>query len=253
MKRQATMTQLKPFFSFPFQDSQANSRFIAGCALLLSGFIVPIIPGLFVYGYALRIMQSTVEGEPPSMPSWDDWASLFNLGLRGAIVSFLFTLPATAAYLFGIAVYFGTFILIPLSSNFGSSSSDLLFFPFLFAMGAMFLSMAIGTVLLVLGTFPLPASIAHLIKNDQLSAAFRVREWWPILSTNRLGYIISFVIVAGILGIAYYAFFVLYSTIILLCLAFFILPLLGFYTMLVAAALFGETYREGSAALKKRT
>lgn len=251
MKRKAAMTQLKVFFRFPFQDSEAKSRFIAGSALLLGGFIIPIIPGLFVYGYALRILKSTVEGKPPSMPPWDDWSSLFKLGLRGAIVSFIYTLPAMGVFLFGLAIYFGAFILLPFTSSADANSSDPIFFLFLLAMGAMFLSMAIGSALLILGTLPLPASISHFVKSDQLSAAFRVREWWPILSANRLGYFISFVIVAGILGIAYYAFFVLYSTLILLCLAFFILPSIGFYIMLVAASLFGESYREGSAAIQK--
>ena len=78
-----------------------------------------------------------------------------------------------------------------------------------------------------------------------------MREWWPILSANRLGYFIAFVIVAGIFAIGYYAFFVLYSTLILLCLAFLVMPPLGFYMMLVAAALFGEIYREGNAALQE--
>ena len=250
MNIQAATTQLKPFFRFPIKDFQARSRFIAGSALMLGGFIVPILPGLLAYGYALRIMRATAEGEPPSMPPWDDWTSLLSLGLRGAIISLVFMLPALSVILLGLAVYFGTFFLIPLTSGAEAYESDPILVLLFLALGAMFFSMAIGSILLILGSIPLPASIAHFVTKDQLSAAFKVREWWPILSANRLAYFISFVIVAGILGIAYYAFFVLYSTLILLCVAFFLLAPLGFYTMLVAASLFGETYREGSRLLQ---
>jgi hypothetical protein len=119
------------------------------------------------------------------------------------------------------------------------------------AMGAMFVAGAAGAFLLVLGTIPLPASMAHFVAKDRFSAAFEAREWWPILSANRLGYFIPFVIVAGILGIGYYAFTVLYSTLILSCPGFLIMIPFGFYAMLLAASLFGESYREGSGLARE--
>jgi hypothetical protein len=64
--------------------------------------------------------------------------------------------------------------------------------------------------------------------------------------------LIGFVIVAGISAIAYYAFLVLYTTLILLCLAFLIVVPVGFYAMLVAASLFGEAYREGRQILAQQ-
>ncbi len=252
MNIQSATTLLKPFFRFPFQDSEARNRFVAGSALMLGGFIVPIIPGIFAYGYMLRILRTTAEGEPPSMPPWDNWASLFSLGLRGAIVNFIFFLPSIGVFLLGFAAYLSMFFLIPLSSAADPNRSDPIFALFFFGMGAMFFSMAVGTILLVLGAIPLPASMTHFVTRDQLGAAFRVREWWPVLSANKLGYFISFVSVIGIFGIAYFAFFALYSTLVLLCVAFFVLAPIGFYAMLVGAALFGETYREGSGLLQDR-
>ena len=158
MNIQAATTQLKPFFRFPIKDFQARSRFIAGSALMLGGFIVPILPGLLAYGYALRIMRATAEGEPPSMPPWDDWSSLLSLGLRGAIISLIFMLPALSVFLLGLAVYFGTFFLISLSSTAEANGSDPVFALLLLAMGALFFSMAVGSILLILGSIPLPAS-----------------------------------------------------------------------------------------------
>ena len=247
MKSQSATAQLKPIFQFPFQDTEARNRFLTGCALMVGGFIVPVIPALFAYGYALRILRSTAEGKPPSMPVWEDWSSLLGLGARGAVVGFIFTLPAFAVFLFGLAAYVGSFLLIPFISGEGSAS-DPFFVLFLLGMASLFFAMAFGLLLLLLGAVPLPASLAHFVVHDRFGAAFRVREWWPILSANRLGYFMAIVIVAGIFAIGYYAFFVLYSTLILLCLAFLVMPPIMFYSMLVGSALFGEIYREGHAA-----
>lgn len=251
MTSQSATAQLKPVFLFPFKDREATNRFIIGCALMVGGFILPLIPVLFAYGYTLRILRSTAEGKPPTMPQWEDWSSLLSLGVRGAAVGTVFMLPSFATFAFGLAIYFGTFLLLPLTAGAESSAGDPFFAVFLLGMGAMFLSLAVGSVLLLLGAIPLPASISHFAVHDRLGAAFRVREWWPILSANRLGYFIAFVVVAGIFALGYYAFFVLYSTLILLCLAFLVMPPIIFYSMLVGAALFGEIYREGRAALQK--
>lgn len=245
MAAQTATGSLKPFFRFPFQDREATSRFLTGTALLLGGFVLPIIPALFAYGYALRILHSSAEGKPPSMPAWEDWSSLLSLGLRGLAVGILYTLPATVLFILGTGVYFATFLLIPLASDSPTGSGDAFLGLFLAALGVMLLAIVGGLILLLLGLIPLPAALTHLVTHDRFSAAFRVGEWWPILTANPLGYLIAFVIVAGISAIAYYAFVVLYTTLILLCLGFLIVLPVGFYAMLVAASLFGEAYREG--------
>jgi hypothetical protein len=88
---------------------------------------------------------------------------------------------------------------------------------------------------------------------DRFSAAFRIGEWWRILWANKLGYFVAFVVTTGILGVAYWAFMILYSTMVLLCLAFLVLVPTGMYAMLVGAALFGDAYRDGTESLRKRT
>jgi hypothetical protein len=136
------------------------------------------------------------------------------------------------------------------ASSGSGSNPDAFFGVFMIGMAAMFLSMAVGSTLFLLGAAPLPAALAHFATQDRLGAAFSVREWWPILKANRMGYFISFVSVIGIFGLAYFAFFILYSTLVLLCLAIFILAPIGFYTSLVGASLFGEAYREGRDLLE---
>ena len=245
----ASTSAIKPFFRFPLEDRQSRERFLIGCALILGGFVIPIIPGLLAYGYALRILRSTSQGEEPSMAAWDDWSSLLSMGFRGTIVGLIFTLPALLVFMFGGATYFGSFFLLPLSSSSDTDVAAAFFLLMMLGMGTMFLSLAIGSILLMLALIPLPASVSHFVAKDRLSAAFRVREWWPILRGNRLGYFICFVAVAGIVGIMYFAFIALYYTFILICLGVLIMIPANFYAMLVGGALFGEAYHQGLALL----
>jgi hypothetical protein len=240
-------THLKPFFRFPFQDPEARTRFMIGCALLLGGFVVPVVPGLVVYGYALRILRRSAEGEAPAMPPWDAWGEYLGLGARAAVVWLAFTLPALAAFALGMGAYFGTFLLLlPVSASADSAGGDAFFALTFLSMAVLFLSMAIGTILLAIGVVPLPAALSHLAVKDRLGAAFSPREWWPILWANRLGYFIAFVIVMGIFGLSYLVFYALYATLVLLCVGFLLMIPIGLYAMLVGAAFFGDAYREGA-------
>jgi hypothetical protein len=251
MTIQASTSAIKPFFRFPFQGRQSKERFWIGTGLIVAGFFIPIIPGLLVFGYVLRILRSTSQGEEPSMGAWDDWSGMLSLGFRGAVVYLVFVLPALLVFLFGYAAYFGSFLAIPLAASSDPDAAAASVLAVFAGMGAMFLSLAIGFILLMLGLIPLPASVSHFVAKDQLGAAFRVREWWPILKGNWLGYFICFVTVAGILGITYFASFALYYTIILACLAVLIMIPITFYAMLVGGALFGETYRQGAESLSQ--
>ncbi len=247
------LSELKRYLRFPVQDREARSRFALGCVVLAAGYLVPIIPGLIVYGYVLQILQRTTKGEAPSMPAWDDWTGLLGLGFRGAIVQLVFTFPALVAFLVGLVVYFGAIIPFSIASSSEVAVSDASILLVFAAMLLMFFSMAVGSVLLVLGIIPLPASMSHSAAQDRLSAAFHIREWWLIVMADKLGYFAAFVVVAGILGLAYWAFMILYSTVILLCLGFLVLVPTTFYAMLVGAALFGDAYRGGTETLRMRT
>jgi hypothetical protein len=244
------MSELKQSFRFPFQDRESRSRFALGCALMLAGYIVPILPGLLVYGYALQVLRRSAQGEAPSMPAWEDWPGLLSLGFRGTLVQLTFTLPALAVFLVGFAAYFGALIPFSIASGTEARVSDPAILMGFAAMVILMVSIVLGSVLLVLGLLPLPAAVAHFAAQDRLAAAFRIREWWRILSANWLGYLVAFVVVSGIFGIAYWAFMILYSTLVLLCVGFLLIVPAGVYTLLVGAALFGEAYREGAESLE---
>lgn len=253
MTIQGFTSQLKPLFVFPLRDKQSRRQFLIGSGILFLGYFVPILPGIVVFGYALQVLKSTANGESASMPAWNDWPALFLNGLKGTLVNLIFFLPGFMAFLVGFAAYFSSFIFLTASSGARYDPNGQAILGIFISMAILFLSMALGMLLFLLGTIPFPVSLAHFVVNDRLGAAFKVREWWPILKANRLGYLISFVILFGIFGILNFSFLILYYTFILLCLAYLILIPVSFYVILLGAALFGDSYREGLDILKAKS
>ena len=76
MSEALSTLSLKRLVKFPFQDANWASRFLVGTLLTLANYIIPILPGIFVSGYVLRIMRQTVAGEEPALPAWDDWGEM---------------------------------------------------------------------------------------------------------------------------------------------------------------------------------
>lgn len=252
MSEPVATTPLKAIFTFPFQGPDWRSRFFVGSMLLFAGFSIPIVPGIFVCGYVLQIMRQAIEGEDLILPVWKDWSKLAMDGLRGTVISLVYFLPGMIAFFGGMALYFATAFVFPLlmsaAEEGGEIGLGLLLLP-LATMAITFLSMFVGSVLFLLGAIPLPVATAHFVAQDKVSAAFRVREWWALLRINKLGYFISWVMVIGLAGILYFAFMIVYYTVVLCCLIPFVGAPIGFYVSLVSAALFGQTYRESTAIL----
>jgi len=247
--RQA-INSLKPIFRFPMRDKDSANRFLVGSALSLAGFLIPILPSLLAYGYAIRVMRQTATGDSPSMPAWDDWNAYIKDGVRGALVSFACFFPAFLVFLLGFGLYLAAFIALAMADSGGSQSYAAFASLALLATAALFVALPIGSILLFLGAIPLPLATAHFAIKDSLAAAFRIREWLPILRANKLGYFISWVIVAGLFGMTYLVFFTAYYTLILICLLPFLMAPAVFYTMLVVGALFGNVYHESALAIE---
>lgn len=243
-------TPLRDLFKFPFQGDHWRNNFIVGTILILASFWMPIIPLIFILGYLVPIMRQGIEGQELYLPPWTGWGELGRDGLRMLLVGGIYLLPSVVIFLSGFLVYF--VILMALPVILASSGADLEsreglgFFLFLILGGGgiLLFSLFVGSLLWFISSIPLPAAMAHFVAQDKLSAAFRVREWWPLLATNKLGYFIAWVIVFGTGTIFYVVTTLTYYTLILVC----ILPLLVapfmFYWLLISSALFGQTYRE---------
>ncbi len=252
MSEATTTTSLKTIFRFPFQSPKWQSHFIIGTALIWAGFLIPIVPGIFVYGYVLRVMRGALDGDDLVLPAWEEWGRLALDGLRGTVIHLVYILPAMIVYFGGMAFYFIGNFSLPLLMSAANEGGDVAAgLPLLILgnMAVMFLSMFIGSVLGLLGIMPLPMATAHFVANDKLAAAFRVREWWSLLRVDKLGYFIGWVMVAGLMGVLYFTFMIAYYSIILCCFMPILMAPIGFYVSLVGAALFGQIYRESAATL----
>ncbi len=239
---------LKRFFTFPFEGSDWQKRFFIGAALILLGWFIPVIPLIFVGGYIVQVMRQVIAGHEPALPAWEDWGKLGLDGLRFCAVGLAFLLPGLLAYFGGMGLYMLASLFLPFSMQLAEAGRILytlipLFF--IAVMMILFISIFLGMLLTLLGAIPLPMAIAHFVKHDEVGAAFRFREWWPLLWRNKVVYLIAWALCGGLMGIAYYAIITVYATLILCILIPVLSAPLSFYCMLVWAAVFGEAYRGG--------
>jgi len=148
----------------------------------------------------------------------------------------------------GTALYFAGSLSLPfLESSSGEPTAFALTF-FLLSFIIFFVSLFAGSLLAVVGTIPFPFAAAHLTAQNSLAAALRPSEWWPALRKSKVEYFIAWVMVFGLFGIVYLATILAYYSLVLCCLVPVLGAPLGFYASLVGAALFGETYRDATAA-----
>lgn len=250
-----TTDSLKRIFKYPFQEPNWRGRFLVGSVLILAGFFVPILPGIFVAGYILQVMRQVIAGQEPSLPPWDDWGKLAVDGLQATIIGFVYFLPAMIVMFGGMGLYFfGTFFppLLVAGANDPTQMVGGMLAVTFGSMAIMFLSVVLGMLLMLLGAVATPVATAHFVASDQLGAAFRLREWWRILRANKLGYFIAWVIVFGLYTVLNFGTMLLYYTVVLCCLMPIVAAPVLFYVGLVATAIFGQTYREGVALMPEK-
>jgi hypothetical protein len=233
------VSALKPVLRFPFQGPDWQSRFLIGSALLLAGWFIPIVPAIFVFGYALEVLRRTLMGEEPSLLPWQDWGRLFVDGLRAFVVNLVYLLPGSLIYFGGLGLYLVGSLVLILAMEREAWGLGLFFALFIVFMIALFL----GSLLIFLGVIPLPAATAHFVAEDRLASAFHIRRWWSILKDRRWEYLIAWIVVGGLALAFYFVMYLLYYTVCLCWLAPIATAPAAFYLMLVSAVLFGQAYR----------
>ncbi len=228
---------LNHLFFFPVEDAQARRRFLIGSLLVLASFIIPIVPYILIIGYTMRIMRQVTAGQKPFMPEWDDWETMFKDGLKLFAVRLAYTLPI----LLLMIPVFGLFFLAPLMAQSGPDG-DAVFSLTMFAFSIFFTCLTPFFFALAL---IVPAAEAHVVATGELSAGFRVREWWGIFRKNIGGFVVAFMIAYGVSMITSFALQIMIFTIILLCLLPIIIPCYSMYIYIIQYTLFAQAYREG--------
>jgi hypothetical protein len=181
-------------FSYTFDDPDWIKKVLIGGAIGL----VPIL-NFAVYGYTVEVIQRVINGDPGSLPEWDDIGGKFVKGLMYFVIAFVYALPLIlVGCLFGV----GTSVLGGgAASSRGSSDT----------MGGLIsiLSLCFSCVAILYGLFigvVLPAAIGNYAAKNQLSAAFRFGDVFSLVQKNLGLFLMVLVIsiaagfVAGVVG-----------------------------------------------------
>ncbi len=252
MASTVSLEGVKKAVFFPFQGKNWGTKTLIGAALFFGGFLV--VPILFVMGYSAKIMERIIhQNEDPELPEWSDWGGLLVDGLKLYGAVFLYQLPAliliVGGYFLAFALNIGfSMATIPLMAN-SSDPSGLYVLPFFGSIAGTFIGFAVailGLIFIIVLQIFVPAALGNMIAKGEFSAAFRVKEWWPILKANFSGYLITFLITMGLFSVIYLLFMLMYMTVVLCALLPVVLAGAGFIFGVITYALYAIVYRDGT-------
>lgn len=240
-----TFQDIEDAITYPFEDPDWVNKLLILGALALAGFIIPILPWIFIYGYAAQITrQAAREGGLPRLPKWEDWSALLLDGLRATGVYLVYSLPVVALILIAIgSIFVPTFTAIIAESSAGAG--DELIGPLMLVGVLLFFALLLLSfvVSIIVGLFtPLP--LARAIVEQRFAAAFELRALWALAKANFGGLVITWLLVAGIGLLASIGVQVLAATIILAPVG---AVLMTAYMPLIKAAFFARLYRDAVA------
>lgn len=250
-KADSIFSPLADMLRAPFIGEDWQGRFLIGSALIFLSIFIPILPALIVTGYFLEIMRAAMQDRPLNLPAWSEWSRMTLDGLKAGLVGASYLLPGLLVIMAGACLYCAS--VIPLAALSEANSSPQaggvigLLLPLM--MLVLFLSLAIGTLLVTLGAIPLPVATAQLAGQSDLDAAYRLRQLARLLAANPMDYFVAWVVVAGLWAIEYMLVMIAYYTLFLACLIPFLLAPLSFYSMVIGAGLFGAAYRRSLGLL----
>lgn len=199
---------------FFFQDPNWVQKLLIGSLFtILSMFL---IGGIFVAGYAVRLVRRTARGEPYPLPDWDDLGGMFVEGLS-----------AMGAYLVHLvpAVVGAGAVLLPivfLSARDSDPSPAVLF--------VLIPLVLLATIVLFAVLLYFPAAFARLAVTERFGAAFEFEANWAFLKRNASNYLLAIAAFVVANFIAQFGF-------LLLCIG--ILPA-TFWSQCVGAYALGE-------------
>ncbi len=236
---------LKEIFTFPFKDADARKYLLIGGLISVAGFFIPILPYLLLYGYAVIIARQVLKGEEPHMVPWEDWGEMLKEGAKLFGVRVVFSLPIL---IFAIPLMIGGIAMPIIVETMDSGSTDTFIALFtIIMMGSMCIIIPLSIPLTVV----IPAAEMHVVENNDFAAAFRFKEWWPILRANLGGFIVAFgiyYIVSMALAIVMQ---ILIATLIFACLLFILIPAMTIYLTLIMYVTSAIAYRDGKVKLSQ--
>ncbi|MEE8357461.1 MAG: DUF4013 domain-containing protein [Anaerolineales bacterium] len=241
MAKKKLTTDISQVLVFPFQD-EAWVKKMAIASLLIFVSFIPIIPMVFLLGYLAEIIRRiAVNGEPPSLPEWDDLSVYFQDGFRLFGAGALYLIPSTLLLIIGYVCMFIPIVIMEAERLSDGEGMILMIAGYLAGFGLM----GIGAVLTMVTGVVLPVAGSHIVVKEEFSAAFKFGEIWDIFKANWSGFLVAFLIIIGGFVVLSYGSYLLVVTVILCCLYPFVLSLMFTYLALVGSALVADAYRVG--------
>jgi hypothetical protein len=234
-------------FKFPFSDSRWFPKMLVAFLLGMAGFIIPVIPFFFLYGYYYKICRRIIKDDGiAALPDWDDWGRLFVNGFKYGTASFIYNLPVLICMIAALALMIvPAFIMAGSADAFLENPPDLSNLNYLLLTLFSYPLLGVSSLLSVAtGIVTLPA-LMHLIDNGSFGAAFHFNHWWKILRANAGGFILSYLLLVVCIMLINFASSFLMMTVVLGCLYPILLIFGSVYAGIISSALFARAYRTG--------
>ena len=224
-------------FSFVLEDEKWVNKVLIGAVVSA----IPIV-NFAASGYAIDVMQNTIQDETRPLPTWDDFGRFFVRGLKWLVGLLLYLVPIIIVMCL-FAVLGGG---LSAMSNSSSDGSDALS---VFAGGiGLVVSCLVLLYSLVVGFF-IPAATARFALTDDIMQMFRFQEMLADIRRNLNGYVVAYVVmlVASLVIGAIVSLLGLMLVFIPICgwIVAWVINMAGtFYLQLAYSNLFGQYFKE---------
>ena len=208
-------------------DDWVRTTLIGGVLLFFSFLLVPLV---FVYGYAMRVLRNTMRDDD-AVPVFDDWGEMGRDGLKAAVIAFVY--GVIPGLVFAAVAFVGGGLGSLANSNAGAAAG------FLVVLAGGLAAFVFGLV----AAYIVPAALLNYAEKGSMSAGFAFGDLRSVV-TNRTyfsGWLYAFAIVFG-LGVV--AFVVNLVPILGALVTFVAGPFVYFYASVAVAYIFGRTWAE---------
>lgn len=211
---------LEDGLSYPIQGNSWIGRMLIGGIMVFFAFLV--LPIFFFQGYLLRVLGSTIRGEPEP-PAWEDWGGLFVDGLKATAVTFIYAFVPLAVF----SVLAGA--LVGLGGAAGDSGGGII-------AGFGFLTFLLFIPVLFLVYYLVPAALSNMAVEGSIGSAFDFDMLSNVvLSVDYLIAVLMPVVVGVLVNVVS---FVLGITVI----GYLLVPFVAFYGQVAVFRMFGLAF-----------
>ncbi|MDX1748553.1 MAG: DUF4013 domain-containing protein, partial [Halobacteriales archaeon] len=156
---------LEEAINYPRESEDWIKTVVIGSVLTLFGFL--LIPAIFVFGYYMRVIRGTVDGETEP-PVFDEWGDLFVDGLKGFVVTVVYML--VPAIVFGVSA--GGLVAASVAGNGNVGFA---------AIAGALAGLAIGAIITLVFWYVVPAAVANVARTGNVGSGFAFGELRPAL------------------------------------------------------------------------